>query len=416
MRSIVITGLGLVSALGDDLRSAWPRLMSGAHGVAPISRFDACGWTTPLAAQVSDHVLWNEARAAVPGARLGTWLFSVAVREAMRDAGLAGAPYARDRVGIAAGASVNYVHLGVLRDAWRSAREAPLRRHDAALHHPAADFWRRQGDQTAALPAREHGLRGPRLVLDTACAASAHAVSAAFRELRHDRADAMVAGGGCSLVQPISVLAFSRIGALSTNRDPDRASRPFDRDRDGFVMGEGGAAVVMEGREAALRRGASIYAEVAGVGETTTAASLTDPSVDGEPEARAMTLALEQAGLAPGDVDHVVAHGTSTPRNDVAETLAIKRALGARARGVAVSSPKGQIGHTLAAAGACNVVIAAMAIARGEIPPTAHLEHPDPECDLDYVPHRGRLLRVRASLAHAFAFGGHNVAIALRAV
>jgi 3-oxoacyl-[acyl-carrier-protein] synthase II len=417
MTRVAITGLGFVSALGPDLSSAWPRLMAGVNGVAPISRFDARGWTTPLAAQVPDDVLSREARSKFPRVRLGTWLFFSAVREAVHDAGLAQAGCARDRVGVAAGASVNYLHLGLLRDAWTATRGATRggQRDAVACEHPDNDFWRRQGDEMAALPARAHGWSGPRLVLDTACSASAHAIAAALREIRHGRADAMVAGGGCSLVQPISVLAFSRIGALSTNPNPDRASRPFDRDRDGFVMGEGGAAIVIETMEHAVRRGARIYAELAGAGQTTTAASLTDPSVDGAPEARAMTLALDEAGLVPDDVDLVVAHGTSTQRNDMVETLAIKRALGRRAHEVAVSSPKGQIGHTLAAAGACNVVIAAMAIARGEVPPTAHLENPDPECDLDYVPRCGRTKRVRASLAHAFAFGGHNVAIALRA-
>jgi 3-oxoacyl-[acyl-carrier-protein] synthase II len=414
MRRVAITGLGFVSALGPDLSSAWRRLMAGANGIAPISRFDARGWTTRLAAQVPDDVLSADGLAS-SGARRGTRLFCAAVREAVRDAGLADAGYAGDRTGVAAGASVNYLHLGLLRDAWKATRaRASSDAAEAGCEHPESDFWRRHGDEMAALPARAHGFCGPRLVLDTACAASSHAIAAAFREIGHGRADAMIAGGGCSLVQPMSVLAFSRIGALSTNPDPERASRPFDRDRDGFVMGEGGAAIVIETMEAATRRGARIYAELAGVGQTTSAASLTDPSVDGAPEARAMTLALEQAGLAPADVDHVVAHGTSTPRNDLVETLAIKRALGPRAYQVAVSSPKGQIGHTLAAAGACNVAIAAMAIARNEVPPTVHLEHPDPDCDLDYVPNTGRCQRVRAALAHAFGFGGHNVAIALR--
>jgi 3-oxoacyl-[acyl-carrier-protein] synthase II len=201
---------------------------------------------------------------------------------------------------------------------------------------------------------------------------------------------------------------------LTTCADPARASRPFDRDRDGFVVGEAGAAVVLEDLDAARGRGAPVLAELAGWGSTTTAVSLTDPSVDGRIEGRAMTLALRDAGLAATSVDYVAAHGTSTPRNDVMETLAIRHALGTRAAEIAVSSCKGQLGHTLAAAGACNVVLAAMAIARGEVPPTAGYRTPDPACDLDYVPGRGRRVAVRTALANAFAFGGHNVSIALR--
>lgn len=215
------------------------------------------------------------------------------------------------------------------------------------------------------------------------------------------------------MVMPLGLLAFSRIGALTGSTHPDQASRPFDRDRDGFVMGEAGGAIILEEREAARRRGATIYAELAGAGLTTTAASLTDPSPDGEPEARAMETALRDGAIDASQVDCVIAHGTSTPKNDATETVAIKRALGAHAREVLVSSNKGQLGHTLAAAGVCNVIVAALAVARGEVPPTANYRTPDPACDLDYVPNVGRRRPVRAALANAFAFGGHNVSIAL---
>jgi 3-oxoacyl-[acyl-carrier-protein] synthase II len=419
MRRVAITGLGLVSALGRDLATAWPRLMAGAHGIAPLSRFDASGWTVTLAAQVPDDLCAHRPGDDDGRARLGSRLFLAAAREAWQSAQLSESAYSRDRIGVAAGASVNYLHLGLLRDAWlERAGVAPSAgsRPGEVLRDSGLDFWRRQGDEAAAWPARRLEARGPRLVFDTACSASAHAIAGAFLEVARGRADVMVAGGGCALVQPVGILAFSRIGALSGSSDPDHASRPFDRDRDGFVMGEGGAAIVLEPLDEALRRGARVFAELAGVGETTSAASLTDPSPDGVPEARAVARALDAARLAPGDVDLVVAHGTSTPRNDRVETSAIKQALGRHAYRVAVSAPKGQIGHALAAAGACNVVVGAVAIAAGDVPPTANYQTPDPECDLDYVPNRGRRQPVRAALAHAFAFGGHNVALVMRAV
>jgi 3-oxoacyl-[acyl-carrier-protein] synthase II len=214
---------------------------------------------------------------------------------------------------------------------------------------------------------------------------------------------------------PITVLAFSRIGALTASADPATASRPFDRRRDGFVLGEGAAAVVLEPYEAARTRGARIYAELAGAATTTNGSSLTDPSPGGEIEAATITLALADAGVVPAEVDYIAAHGTSTPRNDVTETQAIHRALGAHAVRVQVSSNKGQIGHTLPAAGAINVVTAVMALASQTVPPTATLRVPDPECDLDYVARVGRPASVRVALAHAFAFGGQNAVIVLRA-
>jgi 3-oxoacyl-(acyl-carrier-protein) synthase len=407
----------MVSALGADLATAWPRLVAGTHGVARISRFDPAGSPIQLAAQVPDSQLapdpaWGE---RARSARLGTRLFLEACEEAVRRARLADIPHAATRIGVVAGASVNYLHLGRLRDVWR------CRNADGTFDpsqydtrsHPVHDFARRQGDMTAAVVAEAIGAGGPRVVIDTACASSAHAIAEAGRLIRRGQADVVVAGGGCALVQPLGLLAFSRIGALTTSTDPVRASRPFDLDRDGFVMGEAGAAVVLEDLDAACHRGAAVIAELAGWGSTTTAISLTDPSTDGRAEARAMSLALHDAGIGPERVDYVAAHGTSTPRNDATETLAIKHALGPRAAEVAVSSPKGQLGHTLAAAGACNVVVAAMAIARGEVPPTTGYRTPDPACDLDCVPGRGRSQAVRVALANEFAFGGHNVSIAL---
>jgi 3-oxoacyl-[acyl-carrier-protein] synthase II len=279
---------------------------------------------------------------------------------------------------------------------------------------PPSSFLRRHGDTMAAAAARLLGVAGPRVTIDTACASGAHAVIEAYRAVARGEVAAMVAGAGSGLVVPVTILAFARIGALTTNADPARASRPFDRLRDGFVLGEGAAALVLEPLAAAQARHAHVYAVIAGAATTVNAHSLTEPSPGGDTEAAAIRLAIAEARVAADAVDYVAAHGTSTPRNDLTETLAIKQALGARAYEIPVSSHKGQLGHTLPAAGAVNVVIAAMAIATQRVPPTAHLDQPDPACDLDYVPHRGRPAAVRVAVANAFAFGGQNAVVVLR--
>jgi 3-oxoacyl-[acyl-carrier-protein] synthase II len=280
---------------------------------------------------------------------------------------------------------------------------------------PDNSFYRRLGDMMASVPAKLLKLAGPAFVMDTACAASSHAIGEAFRLVRLGKVKAMLAGGAAALVSPLPILAFSLLGALSRNADPELASRPFDRQRDGFVMGEGGGAVVLETLESAQARGAHIYAELAGYGSSLNAHTLTDPSPDGSAEAQAISIALRQAALAPEEVDYIAAHGTSTPKNDPIETAAIKRAFGPHAKRLMVSSIKGQIGHTISAAGVCNVICAVKAIAEGHVPPTMHLRSPDPQCDLDYVPNQSRAATVRAALANAFAFGGQNAVLALRA-
>ncbi len=420
--AVAVTGLGLVCALGTSLRDAWPRLLAGAHGCAPIRRFDASTYASRVAAEVPALAqLEGHADRPVsplpPGVtRRGTLLFLAAAREAWRDAGIDG--NVGSGAGVFLGMSVNYLHMAHLRDLW-ACRDDEGTRLDVrrALRQavvPATSFFRRDGTSAAEAAALVLGLDGPRLAVDTACASGAHAVLEAARMVARGDVPAMLAGGSAGLVMPLTVLAFSRLGALSTNPDPQSASRPFDKRRDGFVLGEGAAAVVLESRDRARARGARVYAELVGGATTVCPGGLTDPSPGAEIETATITLALQNAGADPDDVDFVAAHGTSTPKNDASETLAIKRALGPAASRAAVSSHKGQLGHTLAAAGAINVVLAAMAIASGIVPPTAHLDVPDPECDLDYVPHVGRPLRVRTALAHAFAFGGQNAVLVLR--
>jgi 3-oxoacyl-[acyl-carrier-protein] synthase II len=340
------------------------------------------------------------------------------VREAFGDAGLDVTPIPSDDIGIAAGSSVNYIDHRLIREYFS--------RWDAAKRKLAFDglglgsarpevFARRAGDMMASVPARLLHLGGPTFAVDTACAASSHAIGEAYRLVRRGRVPAMIAGGSAALVSPLGIIAFSLLGALSRSTDPAEASRPFDRLRDGFVMGEGAGAIVLESLSSALRRGARIYGELVGYGSTSNAGSLTDPSADGCPEARAMASALAEGGMAPEEVDYIAAHGTSTLKNDATETLAIKRVFGAHAQRLLVSSNKGQIGHTISAAGVSNVICAIKAINEGVVPPTMNLRNPDAECDLDYVPNQSRRMPVRGAIANAFAFGGQNTALAIRA-
>jgi len=346
-------------------------------------------------------------------------LFVPVVREAFADAGLdrPGAPEGA-QIGIAAGTSVNYLDMHLMKHYFQLRKpdspELDLARFAREGRQPGNSFHRRLGDMIASVPAKLLKLGGPGFVMDTACAASSHAIGEAFRLVRLGKVKAMLAGGAAALVSPLPILAFSLLGALSRNANPEVASRPFDRQRDGFVMGEGGGAVVLESLESAQARGARIYAELAGYGSSLNAYTLTDPSPDGSAEARAMTIAMEQAALKPEDVDYIAAHGTSTPKNDPIETAAIKRVFGEQAKRLVVSSNKGQIGHTISAAGVCNVICAVKAIAEGQVPPTMHLRTPDPQCDLDYVPNQSRSAKIRAALANAFAFGGQNAVVAVR--
>ena len=419
--NVVITGVGAVTALGRNCRAAWPRLMDGANGIAAIRRFDASAYPSSVAAEVCDDDLsWPETGLPKEYCRRGTRMLVQSALEAVADSGLRDARYQPHEVGVASGVSVNYLHMGHLRRSWQ-ARGADRRHLDVQrlAERGGVAEWalhRQLGDFAGAAVADAVGVSGPQLVVDSACAASAHAIGEAARWIHRGRVRAMIAAGGCGIVVPIGVLAFGRLGALSANRDPEWASRPFDRDRDGFVLGEGGGAVVLETLDDARRRGAPIYAQLSGFGSTLSAHSLTDPSPDGSAEAEAMRLALADGSIDAETVDYIAAHGTSTPKNDAIETRAIRRVFGSQAERLLVSSVKGQVGHTLSAAGALNVIAAAMAIARSEVPPTAHYANPDPDCDLDYVANAGREARVRAALANAFAFGGQNAVIALRAV
>lgn len=419
MHRVVITGMGMSTALGPDLRTCWQRLLAGDNGIATLSFWDPAEYSTKVVAEVK-HVP-RDAGPVIPRTwcRRGVRLFLPVVQEAFEDAQLDRVPLPPAEIGIAAGTSVNYLDMYLMKHYFQLRKpDSPaldMARFAREGQQPDNSFYRRLGDMIASVPAKVLKLAGPAFVMDTACAASSHAIGEAFRLVRMGKVKAMLAGGAAALVSPLPILAFTLLGALSRNANPDLASRPFDRQRDGFVMGEGGGAVVLETLESAQARGAHIYAELAGYGSSLNAYTLTDPSPDGSSEAQAMNTALQQAAIAPEEVDYIAAHGTSTPKNDVIETTAIKRVFGPRAKQLMVSSNKGQIGHTISAAGVCNLICAVQAIAKGHVPPTMHLRTPDPQCDLDYIPNQSRAAKVRAALANAFAFGGQNAVLAVRA-
>jgi 3-oxoacyl-[acyl-carrier-protein] synthase II len=412
--------MGMMTSLGPDLSTCWKRLLAGDNGIGKLTFWDPSEYTAKVAAEIRD-IPQPPATIGLPrgACRRSVRLFVQPAREAFADAGLDHAPLDPREIGVAAGASVNYIDLALLKHYFElRERDRPtldLERFKLEGRQPENSFFRRLGDLVASVPARLLHLSGPAVVCDTACAASAHAIREAYRLVQRGKARAMIAGGSAALVSPFGILAFALLGALSRNANPDEASRPFDRQRDGFVMGEGAGAVVLESLESARERGVRIYAELAGCAATLNAHNMTDPSPDGASEARAMTLALREAGLEPADVDYIAAHGTSTPKNDAAETSAIKRVFGTQARRLLISSNKGQLGHTIAAAGVINLLCAVKAVVEGVAPPTMHLHNPDAECDLDYVANQSRPARVRAALVNAFAFGGQNAVLAVKA-
>ena len=372
------------TSLGPDLRTCWPRLLAGDNGIAPLSFWDPSEYSTKVVAEVK-HVPRDAGADSIPAVVVPPRRAAVRARGARSFCGCPTRPpgvpdLAPAEIGIAVGTSVNYLdmhlmkHYFQLRSPDRPALD--MARFAREGRQPENSFYRRLGDMLASVPAKLLKLAGPAFVMDTACAASSHAIGEAFRLVRLGKVKAMLAGGAAALVSPLPILAFSLLGALSRNADPQLASRPFDRQRDGFVMGEGGGALVLESLESAQARGAHIYAELAGYGSSLNAYTLTDPSPDGSAEARAMSIAMQQASLAPEEVDYIAAHGTSTPKNDPIETVAIKRVFGPHAKRLMVSSNKGQIGHTISAAGVCNVICAVQAIAQGQVPPTMHLRSP----------------------------------------
>jgi len=412
VRRVVITGLGAITPLGQTVKETWENLLKGKSGVGYIDRFDTSNLPVKIAAQIRNFdplKRLSQKEAGVPIKKLD--LFSIyalwAAEEAIEDSALLKGPFDPDRVGVIIASGI-----GGVETLEREIIVGYTKGYDRISPYLIPMMI---PDMASGLIAIKYRFKGPNYCTVSACASSAHAIGDAFRLIRYGDADVMIVGGSEAPIIPTAVAGFSSMKALSTRNDePEKASRPFDRDRDGFVMGEGAAVLVLEEYEHAMRRGAKIYAELVGYGATADAYHITAPCVDGEGAVKCMLRALKDARLSPDEVDYINAHGTSTKLNDAVETLAIKKVFGERAYKIPVSSTKSMIGHLLGAAGAIEAVATIMTIHTGIIHPTINYENPDPECDLDYVPNEARKKEVNVAISNSFGFGGHNVCLVFK--
>jgi len=407
-KRVVVTGLGAITPIGNTLNEYWDGLMSGRNGIAPITLFDASRHDCRFAGEVKgfDPLLYLDRKEAKRMDRFSQ--FAVAAsKQAIADAKFVIDDLNAEQVGVLIGTGIG--GLKVLEDQQEVyLTKGPDRCSPFMIPMMIANM-------AAGLTAIHLGAKGPNSCSVTACAAGSNAIGDAFRLIQRGYAQAMICGGTEAAVTPLSFAGFAACKALSTrNDDPTHASRPFDKDRDGFVMGEGVGILVLEELEYALARGARIYAEIVGYGMTCDAYHMTSPVPGGEGAARAISLALKDAGLTPDRVSYINAHGTSTPANDSTETAAIKKALGEHAYKVAISSTKSMTGHLLGGSGGIEAVATVMAMVNDRVPPTINLENPDPECDLDYVPNQSREHTVNVALSNSFGFGGHNVTLAFQ--
>ncbi|HEY3043890.1 MAG TPA: beta-ketoacyl-ACP synthase II [Vicinamibacterales bacterium] len=404
-RRVVVTGIGLVSSLGIGTETNWEALCRGCSGVGPITRFDASEFSARIAGEVKDFdpLRFIEKKDVK---KMDAFIqYAIAASQfAMDDASLAVTPEMGPSVGVSIGSGIG--GFSTIEREHKSLLDGGPRKI-SPFFIPSAII-----NLAAGQLSIRYGAKGPNTATCTACSASAHAIGDAFEIIRRDAADVMIAGGSEAAITPMSVGGFGAMRALSTrNDDPTRASRPFDKDRDGFIVGEGAGVVILEELEFARRRGARIYAEVVGYGMSADAYHITAPSEDGDGPYRVMRAALKSAGLQPAQVDYINAHGTSTPHGDQVETLAIKRCFGEHAKKMAVSSTKSMTGHLLGAAGGLEAGITALAVYHQIAPPTINQEHRDEECDLDYVPNVKRALPIRYALSNSFGFGGTNAAL-----
>jgi 3-oxoacyl-[acyl-carrier-protein] synthase II len=411
VKRVVITGLGAVTPVGRDASSTWEGLKSGRSGVRRIDFYDVSSFPVQIAGICSDFDLDQLPDPdAAPYLHRGERFGVAAGAEALRAAGIEPGTYAPDEIGVAVGGSVDRPELQEFSDAF--AVRAKSDGH--ALHRfPAIKTLKDSQNTACSEIARAAGAEGPMIGVSTACTASAHSIGEAFRLIQDGEARAMVAGGFDALTSWCDLLGFSLLGALTSeyNDDPERASRPFDRDRSGFVLGEGGVILVLEELEAARERGAPVQAELRGYGSSLNAYRMTDPPPDGGGAVIAMNAALREAGLGTGDVDYVVAHATSTPAGDISETTAIKRVFGEDSTRIVVTSPKSMTGHTTCAASALNLLAGIYAMRDGVVSPTINVDNQDPVCDLDCVPNEAREMDVDVVLVNGFAFGGTNGAL-----
>jgi 3-oxoacyl-[acyl-carrier-protein] synthase II len=405
-RRVVITGLGAVTPLATGVEESWRKLCQGKSGVARITKFDPSGFKSQIAAEIKDFhpedfLDKKRIRRTDPFIQYAL----AATYMAMDDAGLTINVNNANRVGVVLGSCVGGM--------------VTYEKNLFALHSEGAEkvspFFIPAfiANMAAGEIAMAFSARGPSKCVVTACATGSNSIGDAFRLIQYDEADAMIAGGSEAYILPVGVAGFDRMRALSRrNSEPEKASRPFDKDRDGFVIGEGAGVVILEEVESAMRRGAKIYAELAGYGSNIDGIHITEP--DWGNQARCLKLALNDAAVSPADVDYINAHGTATILNDISETKAIKAALGEHSKKVPVSSNKSMFGHLLGAAGAVEAIFTVLAMRDGIIPPTINYETPDPDCDLDYVPNIARKAQVNVALSNSFGFGGVNATLVFR--
>lgn len=408
LKRVVVTGLGAITPIGNNLSEYWEGLLNGRNGISPITLFDASKHDCRFAGEVKgfnphDYMNRKEAKRMDRFAQFAV----VASKQAIADAQLTIDDLNAEQVGVIIGTGIG--GLKVLEEQ----EEIYLTRGPDRCSPFMIPMM--IGNMAAGLTAIHTGAKGPNSCSVTACAAGSNSVGDAFRLVQRGYAQAMICGGTEAAVTPLSVAGFAAARALSTRNDaPEIASRPFDRDRDGFVLGEGAGILILEELEYAKSRDARIYAEIVGYGMTCDAYHMTAPTPEGEGAARAIRMAMKDGGLLPADISYINAHGTSTPANDSTETKAIKAALGESAYQVAISSTKSMTGHLLGGSGGIEAVATVMAIANDCVPPTINLDNPEPACDLDYVPHTSRNLKVEVALSNSFGFGGHNVTLAFK--
>jgi 3-oxoacyl-[acyl-carrier-protein] synthase II len=408
---VVVTGMGAVSPIGNTLQDYWSGLLSGKSGAAPITKFDATEYKTQFACEVKDYeaTLHISAKETQRMDLFTQYALSSAAM-AVEDAKINFDNLDRNRIGVIIGSGIGGM--------W-------------TYHHQQQNLYERDGkpdrispffvpmlisDIAAGHVAIRWGLKGPNYATVSACATSSHSIADALMLIQRGDADMMVVGGSEAVVCPMGVGGFNAMKALSTrNDDPATASRPFDKDRDGFVIGEGAGILILETLEHALNRGADIYCEIAGIGLTDDAFHITQPAPGGEGAVRSMSLCIQDAGLVPEDIDYINAHGTSTPFNDRNETAAIKTVFGDHAYNLVVSSTKSMTGHLLGAAGAIEAIATVMAIKNSKIPPTINYNTPDPDCDLNYAPNTFVERKIKAAVSNTFGFGGHNASLCFKA-
>jgi 3-oxoacyl-[acyl-carrier-protein] synthase II len=407
---VVVTGLGIVSPVGIGVSEAWANVLAGRPGITRITRFDAAPFASQIAGEVkgfdvSKYLAVKEARRFDLFLHYGT----AAAIEAIADAGIKASEANAERIGVNIGSGIG--GLPMIEDGARTLTQQGPRRI-SPFFIPGTIINMISGNLSIM-----YGFKGPNLAITTACTTSTHCIGESARLIAYGDAEVMVAGGSESCVSPLAIAGFSSARALSTrNDDPATASRPWDRGRDGFVLGEGAGVVVLEELEHAKARGAKIYAELVGYGMSADAHHVTAPCADGDGARRCMINALKDARANLDEVDYINAHGTSTPLGDLAETIAVKRCFGDHAAKLAVSSTKSMTGHLLGAAGGVEAVFTVLGIERQIAPPTTNLHDPDPECDLDYVPNQAREMRIRLALSNSFGFGGTNATLAFRPV